>query len=165
MTERRIKAVVSVVLMAITLSAMLFSSCNSSQKIVNQDIKSVENYAFDFVAAKDLKSVLQQAERENKLVFVDVYTSWCLPCKMMDKNVFTHQETADKINKNFISYKVDAEKQNGLIVAFNYDVKQYPTLLFLDTEGKVLERKDGAAYQRELLSMAQSALDQVVIGD
>ena len=157
MTERRIKAVVSVVLMAITLSAMLFSSCNSSQKIVNQEIKPVENYAFDFVAAKDLKSVLQQAERENKLVFVDVYTSWCLPCKMMDKNVFTHQETADKINKNFISYKVDAEKRNGLIVAFNYDVKHYPTLLFLDTEGKVLERKDGAAYQSELLTMARSA--------
>ena len=165
MTERRIKAVVSVALMAITLSAMLFSSCNSSQKITKKEIIPVENYAFDFVAAKDLKSVLQQAGRENKLVFVDVYTTWCLPCKMMDQDVFTHQETADEINKNFISYKVDAEKENGLIVSFNYDVKQYPTLLFLDAEGKVLERKDGAAYQSELLSMAQSALDQVVIGD
>jgi len=142
-----------------------FTSCKGSKQIVNNTPEPVNFYAFDFVYSDNLASVLKQAERENKLVFVDVYTSWCLPCKMMDKDVFTHQETADIINKDFISYKVNAEKSNGLQLSFNYDVQVYPTLLFLDSAGNVLEKKEGAVYHRELLSMAQSALDQVVIGD
>jgi thioredoxin-related protein len=84
---------------------------------------------------------------------------------MMDEEVFTHQETADIINKDFVSYKVDAEKNNGPIISFNYDVTKYPTLLFLDSKGRVLERKDGAVYHRELLTLAKNALDQVTIGD
>ncbi len=143
----------------------LFSSCKSSKQIVKSDPIPVNNYAFDFVYSDNLASVLKQAERENKLVFVDIYTSWCLPCKMMDKDVFTHEPTADAINKDFISYKVNAEKVNGPQLSFNYDVKAYPTLLFLDSSGNVLERKEGAAYHSELLALAQSALDQVVLGD
>lgn len=141
------------------------ASCGGSKKIVDNSPKPIDSYAFDFVYSDNLASVLKQAERENKLVFIDVFTSWCLPCKMMDKDVFTHQETADVINKDFISYKVNAEKDNGPILSFNYDVQAYPTLLFLDSSGNVLERKSGAAYHSELLSLAQSALDQVVLGD
>ena len=120
---------------------------------------------FNFVQSDNLASVLKKAESENKLVFVDIYTTWCLPCKVMDQNVFTHQETADVINEDFISYKVNAEKNNGLIISFNYDIIEYPTLLFLDSKGKILERNDGATSQSELLALAKSALDQVVIGD
>lgn len=144
---------------------ILLVSCGGSKKIVDSSPTPVNEYAFDFVDSDNLASVLKQAKRENKLVFVDVYASWCLPCKMMDKDVFTHEETADIINKDFISYKVDAEKSNGPQLSFNYDVMAYPTLLFLDTNGKVLEKKEGAAYHRELLSMARSALDQVMVGD
>lgn len=141
------------------------TSCKGTKQVVQNRPVPITNYAFNFVQSDNLKSVLKQAEKENKLVFVDVYTTWCLPCKMMDKNVFSHQETADIINKDFISYKVDAEKSNGPIVMFNYDIVEFPTLLFLDSNGKVLERKDGAAYHSELLTMAQNALDQVVIGE
>ena len=144
----------------------VFSSCKStkSPKIL-ESAPVVDQFAFDFVYEDDLKTVLKQAERENKLVFVDIYTTWCLPCKMMNQDVFTHEPTADVINKSFISYKVNAEKDNGPIMAFNYDVVTYPTLLFLDAQGNVLERKEGSAYHKELLSMAQSALDQVVLGE
>ena len=147
------------------LLVMFLITCKSSKPIVDQDPVPILDYAFNFVQSDNLSSVLKKAERENKLVFVDVYTTWCLPCKMMDQDVFTHQATADIFNKDYISYKVDAEKNNGLIIAFNYDVIEYPTLLFLDTKGKVLERKEGAAYHTELLALAKSALDQVVIGE
>lgn len=143
----------------------LLASCGGSKKVVSNSPTPVNKYAFDFVNSDNLASVLKQAERENKLVFVDVYTTWCLPCKMMDKDVFTHEQTADVINKDFISYKVNAEKSNGPQLSFNYDVRAYPTLLFLDASGNVLEKKEGAAYHSELLSLARSALDQVMIGE
>jgi thiol:disulfide interchange protein len=143
----------------------ILTSCKSSRQIVDNSPTPTKEFAFDFVYSDNLSSVLKQAEKENKLVFVDVYTSWCLPCKMMDQDVFTHQPTADIINKNFISYKVNAEKGNGPQVAFNYDVVAYPTLLFLSTDGTVLERKEGSAYHSELLAIAQSALDRIRIGE
>jgi len=102
--------------------------------------------------------VLDKAEAQDKLVFVDFYTSWCLPCKMMDEDVFPDKALGDFFNKNFISYKVNTERSNGANIAALYGVHTYPTLLFLDAKGNVLERKEGAAYHTELRNMAERAL-------
>jgi len=146
------------------LLIVLLGACGSTKPNFETPPIPIKEFAFDFVQSSNLKAVLDQAKRENKLVFVDVYTSWCLPCKMMDKNVFTHQETADAINKDFISYKVNAEVNNGPQLSFNYEVNSFPTLLFLDSDGNVLARKEGAAYHRELLSMAEDAKALISIG-
>lgn len=118
----------------------------------------VKQYAVDFVQRGSLTTVLDRAKRDNKLVFLDMYTDWCMPCKMMDQDVFTHKPTADYLNQHFVSYKVNAEKANGPDLRMIYNVNAYPTLLFLDHNGKVLIRKEGAAYHSELLRLADSAL-------
>jgi len=43
-------------------------------------------------------AVLEKAEKENKLVFVDAYTTWCGPCKQMSREVFTKKKVADFYN-------------------------------------------------------------------
>lgn len=111
--------------------------------------------------SEKLMPVLEAAKAENKLVFVDFYTNWCLPCKLMDEDVFTDEEFAEYMNANFINYKVDAEKANGPNLALIYQVMAFPTLLFLDGDGKVLVRKVGAAYQTELRSMGEQARAEV----
>ncbi len=115
-------------------------------------------FAVDFQYSNSLSSILAKAAKENKLVFVDIYTDWCTPCKMMDKDVFTDKPTGDYLNKNFISYKVNAEKENGPDLNLIFGVQVYPTLLFLNEKGQVLSRKDGAAYHSELLRLADDAL-------
>jgi len=120
-------------------------------------------YEFDFMDSRSLSSILDLAENEGKLIFVDIYTSWCLPCKMMDKNVFNNAATADIINENFISYKVDAEKFNGPDLALIFDVSQYPTLLFLDSKGRVLEKGLGSHSHAQLIELADSALSKVQV--
>ena len=82
---------------------------------------------------------------------------------MMEKDIFTNETSAAIINKDiksleFRSYKVDAEKSNRLNVAFQYDVSEYPTILFLDTQGNVLERGVGAHYHTKFVNLARSAL-------
>jgi len=145
-------------MISIVFLVFLSSSCKSPQAVATENEVSIENkFAFDFVNANSLEPVLDKAGKEGKLVFLDIYTTWCLPCKMMEDDVFTHQPTADIINENFISYKVDAEEDNGINLAFIYDIKSYPTLLFLDPDGNVLERKDGAAYHTEIIALADNA--------
>src|SRR5690606_9477080 len=77
------------------------------------------------------KDVLARARQEGKLVFVDVYTSWCGPCKKMAAEVFPQKQVGDVFNASFINYKIDAEKGEGIDIARTYAVKAYPTYLFV----------------------------------
>ena len=68
------------------------------------------------------KEVLQKAKQENKLIFVDLYTTWCGPCKKMAAETFPQQVVGDYFNKNFVNYKIDAEKGEGPELAGKYEV-------------------------------------------
>ncbi len=114
---------------------------------------------FDFIDSEMLMPVLEKAQRENKAVFVDFYTSWCLPCKLMEDEVFQDDELGEFFNDNFINYRVEADKGNGRTLASLYEIKMYPTLLFLDGQGNVLVRKDGAAFHTEIKELAELALN------
>jgi thioredoxin-related protein len=62
------------------------------------------------------------AQKKNpKPIFMDVYTDWCGPCKMLDKNTFSNKEVADYINANFYAVKFNGEGN----VDVNYKGKKY----------------------------------------
>jgi thioredoxin 1 len=101
------------------------------------------------------KTHLEKAKAENKLVFLDAYTSWCGPCKMLQKNVFTQQTVGDFFNKEFINVKVDMEKGEGPALALQYPLEGYPTLLFIDGDGKVVKKVLGYISPEELLAIGK----------
>ena len=118
-------------------------------------------FAVDFMPTDILSEAIDRAAAEDKLVFIDFYTTWCLPCKLMDEDVFTDPEFGRYMNDNFVSLKIDAERGNGVNLASLYEVQAYPTLLFVDTRGRVVGKKQGAAYQRELREMGDAAIATV----
>ncbi len=144
-------------------SILLVFSCNGSKKATSGDSDNTSKTpktAVNFDKSPTLSDVLERAEQENKLVFVDFYTTWCLPCRLMDEEVFPDKKLAKFLNENFISYKVDAEKGNGVNLAVVYQIQAYPTLLFMDANGSVLKKKVGAAFQTELMQMGRDAMMQ-----
>ena len=64
-----------------------------------------------------LQDALDKAKQENKMVFLDCYTSWCGPCKMMSTKIFPTQEVGDFMNPKFVSIKIDMEKGEGPEIA------------------------------------------------
>ena len=94
---------------------------------------------------------LKVAKDENKLLFIDCYTTWCGPCKMLSNVVFKDSVFADYFNRQFVNLKVDMEKGEGPELRKKYDVRGYPTLLFLDSKGEVVHRLVGANKAPELL--------------
>lgn len=138
--------------------SLFFFSCDTAKKIPTA-------VGVDFVSSDNLTAVLEMAESKDKLVFVDFYTTWCLPCKMMDEDVFPDKGISKLMNDNFVSYKVNAEKGNGPNLAALYQVVAYPTLLFLDGKGNVLVRKEGSAYHSELTTLAEEAMATTTAGD
>ncbi|MFY0672583.1 MAG: thioredoxin family protein [Bacteroidia bacterium] len=104
------------------------------------------------------KEALAEAKAQNKPVFIDVYAVWCGPCKWMAKNTFTNKDAAKYYNENFINYKIDAERGEGPYVARKYGIRGYPTLLYLDGEGKVLHKVAGAHPANSFVEVGEKVI-------
>lgn len=102
---------------------------------------------------------LEQAAKENKLVFLDCYTSWCAPCKWMDKNVFVLKEVADLYNGQFVNTKFDMEKGEGIELRKKYGIQSYPTYLFINAKGEVVHRTGSKMSAEEFLEEGRMAAD------
>ncbi|MGJ5642388.1 thioredoxin family protein [Formosa sp. S-31] len=107
-----------------------------------------------------LEEAFVKAKQENKQVFIDFYTVWCGPCKKMARDIFPLASVGEVYNKNFINLKLDAEKE-GEAVAKQYNVTGYPTLLYLDTDGKVLLKDTAFKHEDLFLEMAQRAVSSI----
>lgn len=93
----------------------------------SRSIRFVENAGWPEVVAK--------AKQENKIIFVDCYTSWCGPCRFLATKIFTNDSVADFFNDHFLCVKYDMEtSSDGLALGQRYGVKFYPTLLFISSE-------------------------------
>lgn len=101
------------------------------------------------------KDIIAKAKKEKKLVFIDAYASWCGPCKMMEKNVFTQKSVSDYYNTNFINARFDMEKGEGRDIASKFGVRSYPTYLFLNGEGELVSRNTGYMEESLFVAMAQ----------
>ena len=108
---------------------------------------------------EDWNSILAQATKENKLVFVDAYTVWCGPCKKMARDVFPQKEVGEFYNKKFINVQMDMEKGEGLSFAQKYNVNVYPTLLFVAGDGSLVHRSAGYKDSPEFIELGNAALD------
>lgn len=105
------------------------------------------------------EEVKAKAQKENKPIFVDAYTSWCGPCKWMAKNVFTQEEVGTYFKNNFIAYKMDMEKGEGPAFAKTHSVQAYPTLLYFAANGDLIHKGVGARDAEGLLGLCNDALD------
>lgn len=118
------------------------------------------------------KEVQAKAKASGKAIFVDCYTTWCGPCKQMDKDVFPVKEVGDFFNKNFISFKLQMDKTSADGPAIqkqyadaawfekNYQITSYPCYLFFDANGKQIHKAGGGGLKpKDFISIAEEALD------
>ena len=137
------KCVIFRMLMVVVLSTTTISFASA------QGIKFVES---------NFKEAVAQAEQENKLLFMDCYTSWCGPCRLLANRVFPNDSIGQFFNKHFVSLKVDMEKGEGPALARQYGVKAYPTLLFIDpSTQEIVSQVVGFRTVKALLEDAQKA--------
>ncbi|MET2986549.1 thioredoxin family protein [Aureibaculum conchae] len=108
-----------------------------------------------------VEEAIAAQEKEPRKIMIDMYTTWCGPCKLLDRNTFQNKDVADYVNENYYAVKFNAE--GGGTVNFkdkeygnpNYDaskkgrnsqhqfaqylrVQAYPTIVFLDEKADLL---------------------------
>jgi thiol-disulfide isomerase/thioredoxin len=102
---------------------------------------------------------LAKAGRENKLLFVDCYTTWCAPCKKMAAEVFTLQEAGDYFTPRLVAVKYDMEKGDGVALAKQFGIRAYPTFLVIRPDGTIAHRVIGSSPWPEFMQKVARGLD------
>ncbi|MES2774700.1 MAG: thioredoxin fold domain-containing protein [Bacteroidota bacterium] len=117
------------------------------------------------------EKVLAKAKAENKFIFVDAFTTWCGPCKMMSKNIFPLEEVGKFYNANFINVKIqlDTTKDDnddvkswfaaGKELATKYNVRAYPTYLMFNPNGEIVHRAVGSSDAAKFLAKGADAIN------
>lgn len=102
-------------------------------------------------------------KKVKKQIFIDVYTTWCGPCKMMDKYTFADSSVAHILNTNFYPVKLNAEQREDIIfdnntfkfvasgasgyhqlaAALLNNKLSYPTIVFMTEDLKILQAIPG----------------------
>lgn len=123
-----------------------------------------------------LDQALAAQKKKPKPIFMDVYTDWCGPCKMLDKNTFQTKEISDYINANYYAVKFNAEgnsevtykgkkytnpqfdaarKGRNAVHDFTMflKVQGYPSMYILDAKGEVKSPIVGYHTTEQLLPL------------
>jgi thiol:disulfide interchange protein len=153
-----------------TFFVLIFAACNVSSKskttttVVNTEaaktktaVKEKAPTGIEFIE-QDWSAALQQAKKQNKLVFLDIYATWCGPCKMLKQFTFSDTSVGRFFNNNFVNISVDGEKGVGPQLAQQYSIEGYPSLIITDTEGKPVLFTAGYMPVADLLRFANEAL-------
>jgi tetratricopeptide (TPR) repeat protein len=111
-------------LVSVALAAMLSSSIAAADVAWRTD-------SFD--------DLLKTAKAENKPIFIDFFTTWCGPCKMLDANTYP-DAAVEKVLATMLPAKYDAEKDPWVALAKQYKIHAYPTLVVIGADGKEIDR-------------------------
>jgi thioredoxin-related protein len=144
----------------------------ASLAMANDSIQSDSiNRNVHFVNGIAWPKLVEMAKHHRKYIFVDCYATWCSPCKYMDRNIFTNEKVALVYNKRFICVKMQMDKSNhddeairhtyvdAKFLMDNYAIKAYPTFLYFDQDGNIINKSIGAADVDRFIGLAADALN------
>lgn len=124
----------------------------------------------NFTNATSWEQLQEQARAEHKYIFIDVYATWCVPCKMMDNQVYSSDSVGVFMDSSFISLKLQMDKTKkdseftkqwyGFAdsIMSVHRIPSYPTFLFLSPDGNLVYRSSGLKSKDEFIKDAQTAL-------
>ena len=160
------------ILTAIPILAIAQKKKTTVKTAVKTEKKVVETGVHFLHKVASWETVLTQAQKENKYIFVDCFTTWCGPCKYVSTKVFPLKNVGDYFNKNFVNVglQIDAtKKDNADVIATRtvakhiettYKITAYPTFLIFDNTGKLVHKFVGAGDDKMMLANAEAGLNK-----
>jgi thioredoxin-related protein len=89
------------------------------------------------------EEIQEKAMGEKKFILLDGYTEWCGFCKIQDEEIFAREDVGEVVNKHFVPVKIDMEKGIGPKLSAKFRVSMFPTLLFFNPQGQLVEKQMG----------------------
>jgi thiol-disulfide isomerase/thioredoxin len=100
-----------------------------------------------------LTTAKQLAEKQGKQIFVEFYADWCVPCKWMEETTFADRGVQQVLEEDFIAVRVDIDDFDGFALKQHYNIRVLPTLMILDENGRVMDRREESMSADMLLQL------------
>lgn len=143
------RKVVVTLLVGVALATLAFISRSSTEPPLFEKMSKMEFYENSYEAA------LEAAKNQKKPIFIDFYATWCGPCKMMKLHTFSNKEVATFYNENFINLALDGEKGKGAELMEKYNLKAFPSLLYLNEKGELITHTKGYHNPKQFLELGK----------
>jgi thioredoxin-related protein len=88
----------------------------------------------------NVRTAIDRAAAEGKLVFLDFWADYCSPCKLMEKYTFTDPSVIERMNGSYVPVRINIETFDGYDLKAQYNVKLLPTIIVLNSKGKQVAR-------------------------
>jgi len=108
-----------------------------------------------------LAVAIQTAKMQKKLIFIDIYATWCGPCMLLKLKTFLNKQAGQFFNANFVNLSLDGEKGEGLRLFEAYRLKAFPTLIILDNDGTPLLGSEGYLDAKTLIAFGKAGMDKL----
>ena len=105
---------------------------------------------------QEMEAVQKKASDQMLMLFVDVYATWCGPCKMMDQQVYTDPAVGDFMNARFVSVRLDGECEYGMQYVAEQQLEGYPTMYIFSDKGDRVSKIVGFTPAEELVTSLTS---------
>lgn len=106
--------------------------------------------------SQDWELIKNQAKAEKKLIFLDIYATWCGPCKYLENTVYPDPSIGDIYKNNYLTVKIDGESEFGSVLAGDFNLEAFPSMYFLNSAGKLLNSIVGVKEAEELGNIGTS---------
>ena len=103
--------------------------------------------------AADFNSAQQQASQSGKPIILFFTGKWCVPCRIMKRNVWADEQVAASVNAGFIPVTIDMDDPNAATALNNYRVGSTPATIITDPQGKVLQQVAGGMGKTDFLEL------------
>lgn len=94
----------------------------------------------EIVKEEEWISAIEDAKKSERLIFLDIYATWCGPCKYLEQNVYTDSSLGEFYNANYINLKMDGETPFGASIARKFQLSAYPTMFYLNANEEIVTR-------------------------
>lgn len=130
----------------------------------------VDNPGIQWVEGLTWQQVKQKAKNEGKYIFIDAFATWCGPCKKMDRETYIDTAVGALFNQRFLAVKVQMDKtdkdndevkrwyKDAVNMMKEYQIRAYPTLIFLSPDGEVVNKLSGFRSAKQFITQANIAL-------
>lgn len=103
----------------------------------------------------DYDNGMISASQNEMTIIIDFYADWCDWCQKLDYEVYASPEVIDA-GSGFTWIKVNVDDKKDLVAKYN--IERYPTVLFLNSDGKELDRIKGFVGKDVFLNKMKEVL-------
>ncbi len=115
------------------------------------------------VIEQDYEVAKAESKKQNKMLLIDFYTTWCGPCKQIDREIFNDKAISSEMAKSFVVLRYDAEKDTAHRLSLKHHVGFYPSTIVLNPDQFVIHKLLGVGgAEKDLVKNYQQFLRETI---